>query len=40
MEGEGLQEWADGKKYEGSFKNNQFDGQGMYTFANGNWFKG
>ncbi|XP_051980158.1 ankyrin repeat and MYND domain-containing protein 1-like isoform X2 [Xyrauchen texanus] len=33
--GHGIQEWPDGSKYEGEFKNNLKHGSGVFTWANG-----
>lgn len=37
--GYGMQEWSDGSKYEGEYKNNLKHGTGVYTWPNGEvWF--
>ncbi|XP_056615911.1 ankyrin repeat and MYND domain-containing protein 1-like [Triplophysa dalaica] len=38
--GYGIQEWSEGSKYEGEFKNNLKHGTGVYTWPNGEFFKG
>lgn len=45
MEGMGIYLWADGRKYEGEYKDDKKHGFGIYTWADhrryeGMWFKG
>lgn len=35
MEGRGIETWADGRKYEGDFKNGKKDGEGTFEWPNG-----
>ncbi len=35
MEGRGIETWADGRKYEGDFKNGKKDGEGNFEWPNG-----
>ncbi|KAG1945828.1 ankyrin repeat and MYND domain-containing protein [Pimephales promelas] len=38
--GNGIQEWSDGCKYEGGFVNNLKHGTGVFTWTNGEFYKG
>lgn len=45
MEGRGIETWADGRRYEGDFKNGKKDGEGTFEWPNrikyiGSWKKG
>jgi hypothetical protein len=45
MEGMGIYTWADGRKYEGEYKDDKKHGFGIYLWADrrlyqGYWFKG
>ena len=45
MNGKGLHTWEDGRRYEGSYKNNKKSGHGTFTWANqdkyiGSWENG
>jgi hypothetical protein len=40
MEGRGTESWADGRKYEGEFKNGKKDGEGTFMWPNGNKYIG
>lgn len=40
MHGKGVLEWNDGRKYDGDFINNKFDGEGKYFYRNGNIYTG
>ena len=35
MEGRGIEEWTDGRRYEGDFKNGKKDGEGVFEWPNG-----
>ena len=35
MEGKGIETWADGRRYEGDFKNGKKDGEGTFEWPNG-----
>ena len=36
INGEGTLHWYDGRRYEGSFKNSKFHGEGKITYPEGN----
>ncbi len=40
MREKGVYKTDKGDVYEGDFKNNAFDGYGIFTFANGSWYEG
>lgn len=40
MEGRGIETWADGRRYEGEFKNGKKDGEGTFEWGNGNKYIG
>ena len=40
MEGKGVEQWPDGKRYEGDFKQGKKDGQGTFEWPNGNKYIG
>ena len=40
MEGKGVEEWKDGRKYEGEFKNGIKDGEGTFEWPNGKKYIG
>jgi hypothetical protein len=40
MEGRGIETWADGRRYEGDFKNGKKDGEGTFEWPNGNKYLG
>lgn len=40
MEGKGQEVWADGRKYDGDFKNGKKDGEGTFEWPNGNKYVG
>ncbi len=40
MNGFGKMEWADGRSYEGEFKNDLKHGKGIYISENGNRYEG
>ena len=40
IEGEGESKWADGREYQGHYKNGKEDGDGTFKFANGNIYIG
>lgn len=40
MEGKGIESWADGRKYDGDFKNGKKDGEGTFEWPNGNKYIG
>lgn len=40
MEGKGIETWADGRRYEGEFKNGKKDGEGTFEWANGQKYIG
>ena len=40
LEGNGEEEWIDGAKYVGAYKNGMKDGYGVYKWANGSIYKG
>lgn len=40
MEGRGIETWADGRRYEGDFKNGKKDGEGYFEWPNGNKYIG
>ena len=40
MEGRGVETWADGRRYEGDFKNGKKDGEGTFEWPNGNKYVG
>ncbi len=45
MEGRGIETWADGRRYEGDFKNGKKDGEGTFEWPNnikyiGSWANG
>jgi hypothetical protein len=40
QEGHGEEEWIDGAKYVGSYKNGMKHGYGVYKWANGSIYKG
>ncbi len=45
MEGVGIYQWSDGRKYEGEYKEDKKHGYGIYQWADGRvymgyWFKG
>jgi hypothetical protein len=35
MEGKGIENWPDGRRYEGDFKNGKKDGEGTFEWTNG-----
>jgi hypothetical protein len=35
MEGRGIESWADGRRYEGDFKNGKKDGEGTFEWPTG-----
>jgi hypothetical protein len=35
MEGYGVMEWEDGRRFEGSYLNDKMEGKGTYTFQTG-----
>ena len=37
---QGIQEWADGRKYEGQFSENMMHGFGFYTYSDGKVYEG
>jgi len=39
-DGHGTYEWADGKRYEGNFKNGKLDGHGKYKWPDGKRYEG
>lgn len=40
MEGKGVENWKDGRRYEGDFKNGKKDGEGTFDWPNGNKYVG
>ena len=40
MEGAGVQEWSDGRKYKGDWLNNQTHGYGIFTWSDGTVYEG
>lgn len=40
MEGDGEEQWADGREYYGSFRNNKEEGQGTFKYPNNNKYIG
>jgi hypothetical protein len=40
MHGQGVYSWADGRKYEGDYKDDKKHGYGIYTYPDGRSYKG
>ena len=40
MHGQGVYSWADGRKYEGEYKDDKKHGYGIYTYPDGRSYKG
>ena len=45
MDGYGIYQWRDGRRYEGNYQKDKKHGHGIYTWAdgrqyNGDWFNG
>ena len=40
MHGQGVYSWADGRKYEGDYKDDKKHGYGIYTYPDGRTYKG
>jgi hypothetical protein len=40
MEGKGVEQWADGRRYEGDFKAGKKDGEGTFEWPNGSKYVG
>lgn len=40
MQGFGVYEWKDGRKYEGQYLKNKKHGQGKYTYSDGSIYEG
>jgi len=40
MHGQGTLQWADGKLYEGTFKNDKREGHGKFTWKDGRIYDG